>query len=134
MRQGTSPSICIYTFTHTVIDWKSHKHLDLCVVGRSIFRAGSREDLLAVVALTNEPILESMSPESDDSKAAIPNLPDSSIGSYELWQLQKKKQELRAEYLDHWEATATATGTNRPVDAIISPVAPHAAPPHGSYM
>lgn len=51
--------------------------------------------------------------------------------AYQLWQLQKKKGDIRREYLDYWESTIQISGTGRPVDAIISPVAPFAAPPHG---
>jgi amidase len=53
------------------------------------------------------------------------------IKAYELWQLQKKKSEIRKKHLDHWNATKTLTGTGRPVDAIIAPMAAYAAPPHG---
>lgn len=51
--------------------------------------------------------------------------------AYKLWQVQKERLKLRKEYLDHWEATTSLTGTGRPVDAIITPAAPFTAPPHG---
>jgi len=53
------------------------------------------------------------------------------VSAYQLWQIQKAKRNLRQEYLDHWNATSTETGTGRPVDAIIAPCAPYVAPPHG---
>ena len=53
--------------------------------------------------------------------------------AYQLWQLQKKRRTLREEYTVHWNSTTHETGTGRPVDAIISPVAPFVAPPHGLY-
>jgi amidase len=53
------------------------------------------------------------------------------ISVYELWQHQKRKRDLRQQYLDLWAATESLTGTGRPVDAIICPVAPYAAPLHG---
>jgi len=54
------------------------------------------------------------------------------ISAYELWQFQKRRRELRQEYLQIWEADSVSlTGTGRPVDAIISPMAPYTAPPHG---
>jgi len=49
----------------------------------------------------------------------------------QLWQLHKEKRNLRKAYLDHWEATVSQAGTGRPVDAIIAPVAPYTAVPHG---
>lgn len=48
---------------------------------------------------------------------------------WELWQMHKKKRELRKEYLDHWKSTISQTKTGRPVDAIISPTL--VALPHG---
>jgi len=53
------------------------------------------------------------------------------ISAFELWQIQKRKRGLRQEYLKHWEDTVNITGTGRPVDAILSPMAPYVAPPHG---
>jgi amidase len=53
------------------------------------------------------------------------------ITAYQLWQLHKKKRDLREEYLDYWRGTVHVTGTGRPVDAIIAPVAPYTVPPHG---
>jgi hypothetical protein len=51
--------------------------------------------------------------------------------AWELWGLHKQRRALQKEYLDHWEATISKTGTGRPVDAIISPAAAYPAPPHG---
>ena len=51
--------------------------------------------------------------------------------AYQLWQFQKKKRVIRSEYLDYWESTVQISGTGRPVDTIISPAAPYAAPSHG---
>lgn len=36
-------------------------------------------------------------------------------------------------YMDYWNSTDQLTGTRRPVDAIICPVAPHAAVIPGRY-
>ena len=59
-----------------------------------------------------------------------------SKSAYDLWQVQKHKQKLRKEYLDHWEASEewAGTGTGRPVDALISPIAAYVAPPHGKHQ
>ena len=51
--------------------------------------------------------------------------------TYELWQVHKQRRELRREYLEYWQASASKTGTGRPIDAVIAPVAPFPAPPHG---
>lgn len=58
-------------------------------------------------------------------------LPGASVSAYDLWRFQKQKRDLRQEYLEHWNNTIQKTGTGRPVDAIIAPVGPFTAVPHG---
>ena len=53
------------------------------------------------------------------------------ISAFELFKIQKRRAVLRKEYLDQWQSTRVSTSTGRPMDAIISPVAPSPAPPHG---
>lgn len=50
---------------------------------------------------------------------------------HELWALHKRKREIQKLHLDHWMNTKLRTGTGRPIDALLSPVAPFPAPPHG---
>lgn len=87
------------------------------------------EDLKTAVAPSGEPILRTMFPGDLPDNFLRP-LPDG-ITAYQLWKIHKRKQDLRKEYLDYWASTLQTTGTGRPVDAIISPAAPFAAPPHG---
>jgi len=86
---------------------------------------------MITTSVTGEPVIATM--ELEDSEAVVapfrPKQPG--ITAYQLWQVQKQRRDLRKEYLDHWEATASQTGTGRPIDAIICPAAPFAAPPHG---
>ncbi|KAG1747918.1 general amidase [Suillus paluster] len=111
---------------HKVVDWKPIKHRLLQQVTMDILTAASTEDIMITTSVTGEPIIATM--ELDDTGFRPQN---SGITAYQLWQLQKLRQNTRKEYLDHWEATASETGTGRPVDAIICPVAAYAAPPHG---
>jgi amidase len=60
-----------------------------------------------------------------------PTKHETPITAFQLWQLNRKKRDLRQAYLEAWEATAATTGTGRPLDAIISPLSPWPAPPHG---
>jgi len=87
------------------------------------------EDIQAAVAASGEPIIETMLPSSSENMPLKP-LADST-SAYQLWQFHRKKRDLRKEYLDYWQSTVSATGTGRPVDALICPAAPYAAPPHG---
>jgi hypothetical protein len=68
-----------------------------------------------------------MLPEEEDKVQE----PEEGISAYELWQLHKKKQEIRTKYLALWNATINQTGTGRPIDALIAPAAACVAPPHG---
>ncbi|KAI0641096.1 general amidase [Trametes meyenii] len=123
---------------HTVIDWENHRHLEIYTNGESIFAADDATDLLHDCELSGEPLIQTMSPDTDAHEYALDEPMARTIvgerrhlSAYELWQLHREKRELRKSHLDHWEATASKTGTGRPVDAIISPVAGYAACPHG---
>ncbi|KAG1779422.1 general amidase [Suillus placidus] len=116
---------------HNVVDWKPIKHRLLGEITRDIWNAASAEDFMITTSVTGEPIIATM--ELDDADAAVASFrpQNGGITAYQLWQVQKLRQDIRKEYLDHWEATACETGTGRPVDAIICPAAPFAATPHG---
>ena len=43
------------------------------------------------------------------------------------------KREYQKEYMEYWNSTETLTGTGRPVDALIIPVAPFSAPRPTKY-
>ena len=99
-----------------------------------IWNAGSAEDYKATTAATGEPIITTMLPDTAKSEPMdkVTNTGDESgITAYDLWQIQKRRTDLRQAYLDHWESTSETTGTGRPIDAIIAPIAPYVAPPHG---
>lgn len=50
----------------------------------------------------------------------------------ETFDLNIRREAFRHKLLMHWNATHSKTGTGRPVDAIITPVAPTLAPKHDS--
>ncbi len=54
------------------------------------------------------------------------------LSAFEHWQVNVKQRNLKEEVLDYWRETAKVTGTGRPVDALITAMAPFAAPPHGT--
>ncbi|KAH0838330.1 general amidase [Lanmaoa asiatica] len=72
-----------------------------------------------------------MAPGGNDANTANFRPKIGGTTAYQLWQVQKTRSDLRATYLEHWNNTVASTGTGRPVDAIICPAAPYAAPPHG---
>ncbi|PPQ91994.1 hypothetical protein CVT25_004650 [Psilocybe cyanescens] len=121
---------------HQVVDWKPLKHGALYQAIGGIWSAGAAEDYRVTIKPTGEPLVASMNPGVEDPDYIDSGIPDfrplaDGLSAYQLWQIQKQRRDLRQEYLDHWNATVTSTGTGRPIDAIISPCAAYAAPPHG---
>jgi amidase len=96
-----------------------------------IWAAAGQEDALAVTSQIGEPVLKSMA-DTDTTEGAT-YIGSKGTSAFELFKIQKKRAVLRKEYLDHWQSTRMSTSTGRPVDAIISPVAPFPPPPHGLY-
>jgi len=115
---------------HKVIDWKPLNHASITNVALSIWASGMAKDVQVVTAITGEPVISSMGLEKGDDISIVP-AQIGEVSAYDLWQIHKKKRDLRQEYLEYWLATENVTGTGRPVDAIISPVAPFTATPHG---
>ncbi|TRM68714.1 general amidase [Schizophyllum amplum] len=116
---------------HKVIEWKPHRHQEMVTIVRKIYGAGSFEEYNREASASGEPVLASMSPDVEGKKVPRQN---TDISSHDLYKLQLLKRTIAEEYLDHWNATVAQTGTGRAVDAIICPVAPSAAPPHGKNL
>jgi amidase len=140
----------IVTKDHAVVDWKPYKHAEIYEVTvraafstaemqsaypsqTDIWAAAGDADYAAVTSQTGEPVLKSMSnygTSSGTSEAGV-YIKDQGISAFELFQVQRRRAALQKEYLDHWQSTKSTTSTGRPVDAIISPVAPFPPTPHG---
>lgn len=71
-----------------------------------------------------------MAPEGVKTTLEWLNVPEQ-LSAYGLWQVQKRRAELRKQHLDLWAKTVEITGTGRPIDALISPASPYASVPHG---
>lgn len=95
-----------------------------------------KQDYEAITSLSGEPIIGTMSLAVEDLDAppeqAMHRPPPLDLSAFQYWQINIKQRELRQAYWDYWRETASATGTGRPVDAIIAPMAPYVAPPHGT--
>lgn len=96
-----------------------------------IWGAGSTEDYTVTTSTSGEPIISTMNPDGNDATVATFRSTKGGLTAYQLWQIQKERRDVRASYSEHWNNTVASTGTGRPVDAIICPAAPYAAPPHG---
>ncbi|KAF8601153.1 general amidase [Ceratobasidium sp. AG-I] len=122
---------------HEVIEWENRKHEEIFInVEKKIFLADGDEDYRRECELSGEPRIQTMDPALYSHELHDPATNKgieiiSPLSVWELWQLHKTKRDLRKEYLDHWQSTISRTTTGRPVDAVISPAVPYAAPPHG---
>jgi amidase len=54
------------------------------------------------------------------------------LTTYQLWKAHEREGQLREDYLDYWQSSRERTGTGRAIDALTSPVASFAAPPHAN--
>ncbi|KAI9063035.1 general amidase [Trametes sanguinea] len=115
---------------HKVIEWKSLRHAEYVAIARSTWLADGSEDYNSCLT-TGEPLINSMMPGADPNDVPAFRIPRKPLTAFQQWQLNKERRALRKAYLDRWEATASETGTGRPIDALICPVAPYAAVPHG---
>ncbi|EMD42024.1 hypothetical protein CERSUDRAFT_79624 [Gelatoporia subvermispora B] len=115
---------------HAFIDWKPLKHAELVANARSIWLSDGGADYKEAL-VTGEHLINSMDPEADPMDVPVFRRPRDPLSAFQLWKLSKERSDLRKEYLDYWESTAAMTGTGRPVDALICPVAPYPAVRHG---
>ena len=102
---------------HKVIEWAppNHKKLaDICVKAWS-YDGGA--DARKAFGLSGEP-----------PKASIMSVEETKMfNATEIMENQVDKREAQKEYLEYWNSTEELTGTGRPVDAFITPLAPFAS-------
>ncbi|KAF7339259.1 hypothetical protein MSAN_02139400 [Mycena sanguinolenta] len=104
---------------HQVIDWKPYKQKEILGTIEAIWGSASTEDFRTVLASSGEPLITSMKLAHEEGDTPFLVTSDTTLSAFALWQLHKKKH------------TISQTATGRPVDAVISPVAPHTALQHG---
>ncbi|KAM0723815.1 hypothetical protein Q7P37_000805 [Cladosporium fusiforme] len=102
---------------HRVIDWKpTPPHSELASLAGKIYSYDGGADARAAFALSGEPpapqLISAESPQANASDIMATNV---------------AKRQAQKAYLDYWNSTAELSGTGRPVDAVISPLAPFAA-------
>ncbi|KAJ5727268.1 hypothetical protein N7493_005088 [Penicillium malachiteum] len=108
---------------HRVITWDPPSHAIAHELGGRIFDMDGGTDIRHHYGLSGETkaaqvIVTENGPEITASALAALN-----IG----------KREYQKQYMDYWNSTADLTGTGRPVDGLLCPLAPHAAVIPGQY-
>jgi amidase len=59
--------------------------------------------------------------------SSVYGTPREQFSASEIASVNVQKRQFQKEYMDYWNSTVSLTGTGRPVDAIIAPLAPFAA-------
>lgn len=73
-------------------------------------------------------------PPVQQTKWILSHAKDKPYSVGEIFELNLARDAFRADALAYWNRTESRTSTGRPVDAIISPVAPTLAPPHDTTV
>ena len=55
------------------------------------------------------------------------SVPGTEFTASQIAETNVAKRAYQKEYMDYWNSTASLTGTGRPVDAVLMPLAPFAA-------
>lgn len=107
---------------HKVIEWQppSHSKLqDICV--KAWGYDGGADAARAFALSGEEPKPNIMFEEAPQANAT------------DIMRNQVEKRDAEKEYMEYWNSTSQLTGTGRPVDAIISPLAPFTAARPNKY-
>ncbi|CAO2658374.1 Nn.00g060970.m01.CDS01 [Neocucurbitaria sp. VM-36] len=109
---------------HEVIPWTPPSHAALNDAGMKTWVYDAGADVRAAFALSGEP----MAPQISFFQSL-----DKEFTASEIAATNVELRGLKKAYLDYWNSTAERTSTGRPVDAVISPLAPWPAARPGKY-
>jgi amidase len=110
---------------HDVIDWKppTRDHLAAWeLITKLYFPDGGAE--------YQDTIRDGGELPTSQSEFIFSFAPKRTYTVQETWKLNKERDSFRTRLVAHWLATSARTRDGRPVDAVLSPVAPTLAPPH----
>ncbi|KAK9443548.1 general amidase [Metarhizium brunneum] len=105
---------------HTVIEWEPPSHEEALALHDIILDTDGGDDVWRQLNILYEPVIPQVSQH-------FGNGPKDSVPTLELLDIVLKHKAYAARYLEYWASTVKHTGTGRAVDAVILPVAPHAA-------
>ncbi|KAJ8142356.1 hypothetical protein OY671_004500 [Metschnikowia pulcherrima] len=108
---------------HEVIDWEPTDHLRLSEIITKFFVSDGGVHLKKEIDETGEPFFPYMK--------MYGTTPEMTVS--ELWDLHAERTFLAKKYLDRWNATAAATSSGKPIDAIIMPASPFPGNPNGKF-
>lgn len=112
---------------HKVNPWKSPSHQQgLDAVFKTWGYDGGKE-IHADFAKSGEPL-------SEQIKGAYGTAPRDELTSSAISENNIALRKWKKEYIDAWNSTASTSGTGKPMDAIIAPLAPYPAARPGKYL
>ncbi|KAL5535682.1 hypothetical protein ACEPAF_3776 [Sanghuangporus sanghuang] len=111
---------------YVVIDWEPIGHKEAWDLLTKLYFLDGGEEYWDVLKESGEPPV----PQTEWILNQAPN-GGKPFTVAEIFRLNLQREAFRQKLLEHWNNTASRTGLNRAVDAIITPVAPTLAPKHG---
>ncbi|OJJ59809.1 hypothetical protein ASPSYDRAFT_78137 [Aspergillus sydowii CBS 593.65] len=109
---------------HTVLPWEPYEHSSAIDLFMSIIGADGGTDLLSTLNASGEPLIQNIAD-------LTPTTPSKKLTINELWDLQVQKWNYQCAYLSKIRQFEQKVG--KELDAIIAPVAPHAAIRHDQF-
>ncbi|KAG0651309.1 Acetamidase [Hyphodiscus hymeniophilus] len=104
---------------HKVIEWQPPSHELAFDIAFKTWKFDGGADVHGVFKLTGEPMASQVA-------ATYGSLGEQFTAS-EIAAVNIAKRQYQKDYMDYWNSTSSLTGTGRPVDAIVAPLAPFAA-------
>ncbi|PSK54799.1 hypothetical protein B9Z65_3888 [Elsinoe australis] len=104
---------------HKVVEWEpTPNHARLLEIVNKCWNFDGGRDAIRAFALSGE---------TPGPQVIVPDVPDKEYTATEIMETMVEKREACKEYMEYWNETQGQTGSGRPVDAVISPLAPFAA-------
>lgn len=107
---------------HKVVEWQPPNHKKLAAICRKAWTYDGGADARKAFELSGEEV---------KPQVLVDELPQ--FNATEIMENHREKREAEKVYMEYWNSTAELTGTGKPVDAVISPLAPFAAARPGKY-
>ncbi|KAL2069449.1 hypothetical protein VTL71DRAFT_14128 [Oculimacula yallundae] len=104
---------------HKVVEWVPPSHALAAEIALKTWQFDGGTDIHGVFDLTGEPMASQITTAYGTRKEEYT--------ATMIGQVNIKKRQFQKEYMEYWNSTASITGTGRPVDAVIAPLAPFAA-------
>ncbi|KAI4190375.1 MAG: hypothetical protein L6R41_000827 [Letrouitia leprolyta] len=113
---------------HKVIDWEPPSHKRGADIIMAAWTYDNGADVRSAFALSGEPMSQQIANTYGGDLSTKPPKDAAFIAANNV-----TKREYQKEYMEYWNSTAKLTGTGKPVDVVISPLAPFSAARPGTY-